>query len=142
MTGEGGKGVPAYLVDRSACTRVQRRIRDVEVEDARARLLQQLAAAVAKQLVQADLHLKSEVAVLDIHLKVCGFDEGDGLVGGFSAKNVAERDVLEAEILADVVHVRDVDACRLALAAPSRSALSRLLAGFKLSKDVPAGMPV
>lgn len=81
--------------------------------------------------MQTDLHLKGEIAVLGIHLEICGVDEWDGLAGGLGTQDIAERDVLEAEVLADVVHVGDVDACNFASARPSWFALSRLMAGKK-----------
>ena len=65
--------------------------------------MEQLAAAVAEELVQADLDFEGFVFVLVVDVLVGGFDEGDGLFGGGGAENVAERDVLEAFALADIV---------------------------------------
>ena len=65
--------------------------------------MEQLAAAVAEELVQADLDFEGFVFVLVVDVLVRGLDEGDGLFGGRGAEDVAERDVLETFTLADVV---------------------------------------
>ena len=53
-----------------------------EIEDARRGLLQELAAAVAEELVEADLELESGVAVSAVHGEVIRRDEGDEFVRG------------------------------------------------------------
>lgn len=65
--------------------------------------MEQLAAAVAEEFVQADLDFEGFVFVLVVDVLVRGLDEGDGLFRGGGAKDVAERDVLETFALADVV---------------------------------------
>lgn len=65
--------------------------------------MEQLAAAVAEELVQADLDFEGFVFVLVVDVLVRGLDEGDGLFRGRGAEDVAERDVLETFTLADVV---------------------------------------
>lgn len=84
----------------------------VEVEFAWGGFLEELAAAVAQELVQADLDFEGVVRGGLVEGLLLVLDEWDLLVGGFGAEDVAERDVLEAEVLADVVVVWDVDSCR------------------------------
>ena len=83
----------------------------VEVVFARASFLQEFARAVAEELVEADLDLECSVTVLAVKGLVGGGDEGDGFVGRGGGEDVAEADVLEAECLADIVVVWDVDSC-------------------------------
>lgn len=45
------------------------------------------------------------VAIFLVDFKIFGPDERDGFIGSFSTKDVPERDVLEADLLADVVVV-------------------------------------
>ena len=65
--------------------------------------MEQLAAAVAEEFVEADLDFEGLVFVFVVDVLVGGFDEGGGLFGGRGAEDVAERDVLETFALADVV---------------------------------------
>ena len=65
--------------------------------------MEQLAAAVAEELVQADLDFEGFVFVLVVDVLVGGLDEGNGLFRGRGAEDIAERDVLEAFALADVI---------------------------------------
>jgi hypothetical protein len=65
--------------------------------------LEEFAAAVAEEFVEADLDFEGFVFVFVVDVLVGGFDEGDGLFGGGGAEDVAERDILEAFALADVV---------------------------------------
>ena len=65
--------------------------------------MEQLAAAVAEEFVQADLDFEGFVFVLVVDVLVRGLDEGDGLFGGRGAEDVAEGYVFEAFALADVV---------------------------------------
>jgi len=65
--------------------------------------LEQLAAAVAEEFVEADLDFEGFVFVLVVDVLVGGLNEGDGLFRGRGAEDVAERDVLETFALADVV---------------------------------------
>ena len=65
--------------------------------------MEQLAAAVAEEFVEADLDFESLVFVFVVDVLVGGFDERSGLFGGRGAEDVAERDVLETFALADVV---------------------------------------
>jgi hypothetical protein len=65
--------------------------------------LEEFAAAVAQEFVEADLDFEGFVFVLVVDVLVGGFDEGDWLFGGGGAEDVAERDVLEAFALADIV---------------------------------------
>jgi hypothetical protein len=58
---------------------------------------------VAEEFVEADLDFEGFVFVLVVDVLVRGFDERGRLFGGRGAKDVAERDVLEAFALADVV---------------------------------------
>ena len=53
--------------------------------------------------MEADLDFEGLVFVFVVDVLVGGFDEGGGLFGGRGAEDVAERDVLEAFALADVV---------------------------------------
>ena len=71
---------------------------------------EELAGAMAEELVDANLDLEGGVAVALVKGEIVGADEGDGFVGAFGAEDVAEGDVLEADLLADVVVVGDVDA--------------------------------
>ena len=73
--------------------------------------MQQLAAAVAEEFVQADLDFEGFVFVLVVDVLVGGLDEGDGLFGGRGAEDVAERDVLETFALADVVVLWMMSVC-------------------------------
>jgi hypothetical protein len=75
----------------------------VEVVVARGGFLEEFAAAVAEEFVEADLDFEGFVFVFVVDVLVGGFDEGDGLFGGGGAEDVAERDILEAFALADVV---------------------------------------
>lgn len=65
--------------------------------------MEQFAAAVAEEFVQADLDFEGFVFVLVVDILVGGLDEGDGLFRGRGAEDIAERDVLEAFALADVI---------------------------------------
>ena len=65
--------------------------------------MEEFAAAVAEEFVEADLDFEGFVFVLVVDVLVGGLDEGDGLFGGGGAEDVAERDILEAFALADVV---------------------------------------
>jgi hypothetical protein len=84
----------------------------VEVEFPWGGFLEELAAAVAEELVQADLDFEGVVCGCLVEGLLLVLDEWDLLVGGFCAEDVAEGDILEAEVLADVVVVGDVDSCR------------------------------
>lgn len=64
-----------------------------------------------EEFVQTYLDLESLVPVFTVDFLVFFCDEGDCFVRCFRAEDVAERDVLEAEVLADVVVVGDIDAC-------------------------------
>ena len=81
----------------------------IEIELAWGGFLQEFAAAVAEEFVEPDLDFEGVVGVRFVQLLLGVFDEGDFLVGGFGAEHVAEGDVFEAEVLADVVVVGDVD---------------------------------
>ena len=83
----------------------------VKVEFARGGFLQQLAAAVAEELVETDLDFEGLVRVGLVEGLLFVFDERDFLVGSFCAEDVAKGDVLEAKVLSDVVVVGDVDSC-------------------------------
>lgn len=85
----------------------------VEVEDARGGLLEELAAAVAKEFVEADLHFEGDVAVGAVDGLVSAENKGDRFVWGFGVEHVAKGNVFEADILADVVVVWDVDLVKL-----------------------------
>lgn len=61
----------------------------VKVEVAWGCFLEELAAAVAEEFVQADLNFEGFVFVLVVDVLVGVFDEGDGLFRGRSAENVA-----------------------------------------------------
>lgn len=65
--------------------------------------MEELAAAVAEEFVEADLDFEGLVFILVVDVLVGGFDEGSGLFWGSGAEDVAERDVLETFALADVV---------------------------------------
>ena len=65
--------------------------------------MEEFAAAVAQEFVEADLDFEGFVFVLVVDVLVGGLDEGDGLFRGRGAEDVAERDVLETFTLADVV---------------------------------------
>jgi len=65
--------------------------------------LEEFAAAVAEEFVEADLDFEGFVFVFVVDVLVGGFDEGDGLFGGGGAEDVAEGDVLEAFALANIV---------------------------------------
>jgi len=58
---------------------------------------------VAEEFVEADLDFEGLVFVLVVDVLIGRLDEGNGLLRGRCAENVAERDVLEAFALADVV---------------------------------------
>ena len=84
----------------------------VEVEFARGGLLEELTAAVAEELVQTDLDFEGVVRGCLVEGLLLVLDEWYLLVGGLCAEDVAEGDVFEAEVLADVVVVGNVDSCR------------------------------
>jgi hypothetical protein len=67
---------------------------------------------VAEELMQTDLDFESGVTILLVCSQVALLDERNGLVGRLGREDVTEGDVLEAEVLSDVVVVRDVDAGR------------------------------
>lgn len=73
--------------------------------------MEQLAAAVAEELVEADLDFEGFVFVLVVDILVGGLYEGDGLFRGRGAEDVAERDVLETFALANVVVLWTVLVC-------------------------------
>ena len=75
----------------------------VEVEFAWGGFLEELAAAVAQELVQANLDFEGMVRGRLVEGLLLVLDEWDLLVGGFGAEDVAERDVLEAFALADII---------------------------------------
>jgi hypothetical protein len=60
---------------------------------------------MAKEFVEADLHLKGRVTVLAVDLAISLGDERNLLVRGLGAENIAERDVLESIVLANVIIV-------------------------------------
>jgi len=65
--------------------------------------LEHFAAAVTEELVEADLDFEGFVFEFVVDVLVGGFDEGNRFFGGRGAEDVAERNVLEAFALADVV---------------------------------------
>jgi hypothetical protein len=65
---------------------------------------------VAEELVQTDLDFEGWVAVFLVDGEVAVFDEWYLLIWRFGREDVAERDVLEAQVLADVVVIGNVDA--------------------------------
>lgn len=58
---------------------------------------------MAEEFVEADLDFEGVILVFVVDVLVGGFDEGYGLFRGGCAEDVAERNVLEAFALADVV---------------------------------------
>lgn len=98
--------------DGSVSDRRNGRVLVVEVELAWGSLLKQLAAAVTKKLVEANLDFKGLVGSRLVEGLLLVLDERNLLVGCFRAENIAERNVLETEILSDVVVVGNVDTRR------------------------------
>lgn len=86
------------------------RVGVVEVELAWGGFLEEFAASVTEEFVEADLDFEGLVGVGFVQGLLGVFDEGDFLVGRFGTEDVAERDILEAEVLSNVVVVGDVDA--------------------------------
>mmetsp|Transcript_15513 Transcript_15513/g.42073 ORF Transcript_15513/g.42073 Transcript_15513/m.42073 type:complete len:299 (+) Transcript_15513:998-1894(+) len=82
----------------------------VEVEHARLVLAQQLPGPVPQQLVDRHLDLEALAAPGAEEGLVVGREEGDLLRGRRGGQHVAQRHVLEAQLLPDVVVVGDVDA--------------------------------
>lgn len=72
--------------------------------------MEELAAAMAEELVQTDLDFKSGVTVLLVGFQVAVFDKGYLFVGGFGGEDVAQRDVFETNVLTNVIIVGNVDA--------------------------------
>jgi hypothetical protein len=87
------------------------RVLVVKVELTRSSLLEELATAMAQELMQTDLNLECLVGVLLVKILLVVFDERNLLIGSLGGENVAERDVLEAKVLSNVVVVGDVDPC-------------------------------
>lgn len=83
----------------------------IEVEFAGGGFLQKLAATVAEELVEADLDFEGLIGVGFVQGLLLVFDEWDLLIRSFRAEDVAERDVLEAKVLSDVIVVGNVDSC-------------------------------
>lgn len=77
--------------------------------------MKQFSAPVPEEFVQADLDFEGVVGVRFVQFLLRVFDEGDFLIRGFGAEDVAEGDIFEAKVLADVVVVGDVDSCGDAL---------------------------
>ena len=78
------------------------RVSHVEVILAGRRLLQQLTGAMSQQLVDTDLDLEGDIAVVREQIPVLVADEGDRFVRRLGRQDVAQRYVLKALGLAKV----------------------------------------
>jgi hypothetical protein len=63
---------------------------------------------MAQELVDTDLHFKRRVSTVTVDLVIGVANEWNGLFGSFGGQHVAQTDVLEAQVLPDVVVVRNV----------------------------------
>jgi len=89
--------------------RVDRRVR-VEVELSAFVLGEELASSVPKKFVVSYLQLERFAVPLVVQVEVVRVDESDRLVFRLRSQDVSKRDILEAELLANFVVVRNVDA--------------------------------